>query len=393
MRFSDTNNTTSLDHRVNIPPSLVPVVHIQNSFDGFDVTSCNNYLPCLRAFEWGKQQSLAHCEQIFLDVGSNIGVHSRFFFEPDKYDGEDHPYKDLFNNNFGPRSYADRISKQCAVAFEPNPAHVERHRNLTAAYIRMGWRYKAYFVAAGAPRSEGDSLVFYKQDRGSFNDWGFSLTNQYGGADAPKFVVPIIDLAHFLKTHISARPTLSAGDPTMTKSFVVMKMDIEGSEYGTLQHMLLTGTLSYINVLTIEWHERMCPINVHTSKGQDVVWSQQECVDFAQIFPKLVQDEYGTQVSNIDDESNLFDGKPFPDQPAYAAFSTLVFNTGAATTLQIYSTNSWESSFGNWPYILLGAIVVVCTVVYRMRRMLKLSGRKAAANLGVAVDGLLITTA
>jgi len=35
---------------------------------------------------------------------------------------------------------------------------------------------------------------------------------------------------------------------------IVMKMDIEGSEYSTLEKMIEDDTISYLNFLTVEWH-------------------------------------------------------------------------------------------------------------------------------------------
>jgi FkbM family methyltransferase len=37
---------------------------------------------------------------------------------------------------------------------------------------------------------------------------------------------------------------------------IVIKMDIEGSEYDTLEKMIEEGTIEYVNSLTTEWHAR-----------------------------------------------------------------------------------------------------------------------------------------
>ena len=44
-----------------------------------------------------------------------------------------------------------------------------------------------------------------------------------------------------------------------TSSFVAIKIDIEGSEFRVLRHVLLTqpGVLCRLNVLAVEWHEKL----------------------------------------------------------------------------------------------------------------------------------------
>jgi FkbM family methyltransferase len=35
---------------------------------------------------------------------------------------------------------------------------------------------------------------------------------------------------------------------------IILKLDIEGAEYAVLQHMIINGSLEYINEIFIEWH-------------------------------------------------------------------------------------------------------------------------------------------
>lgn len=41
------------------------------------------------------------------------------------------------------------------------------------------------------------------------------------------------------------------------EDFIVVKLDIEGAEYPVLEKMIKDNTLSYINVMYIEWHNHM----------------------------------------------------------------------------------------------------------------------------------------
>ena len=58
---------------------------------------------------------------------------------------------------------------------------------------------------------------------------------------------------------ISAGPFLA--DLAASSDFLAMKMDIEGFEYTILPHLLLTQprALCAVDVMAIEWHERMVP--------------------------------------------------------------------------------------------------------------------------------------
>ena len=77
------------------------------------------------------------CYHVFLDMGSNRGVHGRFLFEPEKY--PNNLIGPIFDEAFG------NMSRQkmpiCVFAFEPNPVHIEKQRATEKAYRLMGWRY------------------------------------------------------------------------------------------------------------------------------------------------------------------------------------------------------------------------------------------------------------
>jgi len=59
-----------------------------------------------------------------------------------------------------------------------------------------------------------------------------------------KAEVECIDLSDFILNNFSKNDN------------IIIKMDIEGSEYDTLERMIETGAIEYINVLVVEWHSR-----------------------------------------------------------------------------------------------------------------------------------------
>lgn len=58
------------------------------------------------------------------------------------------------------------------------------------------------------------------------------------------YTVPCIDFAKFLQTNFTPNDR------------IIIKMDIEGSEYDVLEHMDNLGVLSYVDFLAVEWHSR-----------------------------------------------------------------------------------------------------------------------------------------
>jgi FkbM family methyltransferase len=56
--------------------------------------------------------------------------------------------------------------------------------------------------------------------------------------------VPCVDLSEFIRTNFSPDDN------------IVIKMDIEGAEYNTLEKMIADKTLDYVSNISIEWHSR-----------------------------------------------------------------------------------------------------------------------------------------
>jgi len=74
--------------------------------------------------------------------------------------------------------------------------------------------------------------------------WGSSVDGigfNHAGYDT-QVVVPSIDFSEFVNS--------------FDDSYIICKMDIEGSEYAVLRHMIKEKTISKINEIYIEFHER-----------------------------------------------------------------------------------------------------------------------------------------
>eukprot|EP00959_Pyramimonas_sp_CCMP1952_P211709 4430387-Pyramimonas_sp.AAC.1 len=66
-------------------------------------------------------------------------------------------------------------------------------------------------------------------------------------------------------------------------------MDIEGAEYELVRHLLVSGSLSKINVLIIEWHSRKMPQAQLPSSIDDAMeW--------------MIKSEYGSNITIVHDD-------------------------------------------------------------------------------------------
>lgn len=85
------------------------------------------------------------CKNVYLDIGSNLGVQVRKLFQPAQH--TPNKLETHLRAAFGPPNSPARKAV-CAVGFEPNPAHWEKLKNIATAYGQRGWR--SFFVTAGA---------------------------------------------------------------------------------------------------------------------------------------------------------------------------------------------------------------------------------------------------
>lgn len=244
------------------------------------------------------------CYHVFLDVGANIGVHGRFIYEPKKYVDVSPEVQQLFTDHFG-----DRFSRDprdiCVFAFEPNPAHKERHQMVKKAYEAVGIRYHP--ISAGASNTDGN-LIFYHQGDEENSEWGFSVkdfgTNKKEGAAVS---VPVIRLKSWISEHIYGRvipETPFGGNITLKKTpAVLMKMDIEGSEFDVLPDLMGTGSLcSTIDLIFGEWHLYM------GKEKQELITHLEPVLNILTNVPDCKFKGF----LNIDDEAYLRDGIEFP---------------------------------------------------------------------------------
>ena len=183
-----------------------------------------------------EKRQFAECKQVYLDVGSNIGVQVRKLFEPQLYPGA--PVLALFDAYFG----TDRSGRVCAIGIEMNPVHTARLKRLEDHY-RTVCGYTVRFLTETAASSQDlNNLTFWTDRTDAENhEWGASLMPRTELTES--HAVRTLDLARFILEEI--RPFAST---------VVMKLDIEGAEFDVIPHLLLRGAFCDLDLVFAEVH-------------------------------------------------------------------------------------------------------------------------------------------
>ncbi|XP_052791353.1 uncharacterized protein LOC128225429 [Mya arenaria] len=182
------------------------------------------------------------CRYVYLDLGSNKGVQIRKLFEPALYPGAKVlPYFDkIFGNVEQRRKYA------CAFGFEANPRHFTRLKYIEDAYKRKGLRVTFYNNAVS--NEQNRNVTIYSETNFDL-DWGAGILDVAikDKESMTRYEIPTVDIVQFINKEIK---------PLNPKA-VFVKMDIEGSEYTVLPHMVKNKVLCK-NVLTsmvVEMHK------------------------------------------------------------------------------------------------------------------------------------------
>ncbi|CAB9499253.1 expressed unknown protein [Seminavis robusta] len=264
------------------------------------------------------------CLLVFLDVGANIGIHSRFLFEPQHYPTAVQAHS-VFDHVFGRQRDNRDI---CAFAFEPNPRHRSRHQQLQQAYEDRGWRY--HVIEAGVSDDQGSNMTFYhKTNDRDKEEWAFSMVREKP-EETPE-VVPVIHLTEWIRHHIVERrlPSRICGQynnqQQSTRGSVVMKLDIEGNEFVVLPNLFASGIFCrHLDVVFGEFHPGTAHLfnrpgsdvvndnhqgQIQIGNGRDaMLWFRGLEKIMRSIHPK---DCLGRWL-NFDEESYLHDGVPLP---------------------------------------------------------------------------------
>ena len=202
------------------------------------------------------------CRHVFLDVGSNHGLHVRYLMEGSRvFQGSPYLGWKIFDEYFGPDFVDDKSI--CAFAFEPHPANRPRLNNLAMRLRGQGRRFEVFHVAAS---DETGSILFkHRTDDNGFGASDFGASADPGKERNRTFFnvkVPTTDLADFIGREIVGRK-IPPAPPEARMPAIVMKLDCEGAELVVLERMRSLCVLCELSMITLEYH----PDRLYPEKG------------------------------------------------------------------------------------------------------------------------------
>jgi len=144
--------------------------------------------------------------------------------------------------------------------FEANPACniVERIKQIPLnilPYNKAVW-VEDGFIYFNQENHKKSKLNSPNDGYSDLDGWASSVDGigfNYPGYEE-KIQIPSINFSNFIKT-------------LPNDSFIICKMDIEGSEFTVLRHLIKEKTISKINKIFIEFHERFMPLESIDSKS------------------------------------------------------------------------------------------------------------------------------
>jgi hypothetical protein len=187
------------------------------------------------------------CEHVYLDFGTNIGIQIRKLFEPSKYPkAKINPF---FRTTF---KCGENCHNVCAFGFEPNPKWTSRLKEIDTAYNAVDF-HTVIFTETAISNMTGNITFFHDYTaEAKHHEWGSSTIpwqSTMKSGDAKYVTVGTLDAATFLLRDVYAR----AGQTEASK--IVVKMDVEGSEWFLVPYLLHSGALCGIDNIFLELHK------------------------------------------------------------------------------------------------------------------------------------------
>ena len=221
------------------------------------------------------------CFNVYLDVGSNVGIQVRKVFEPELY-----PHGKVlrfFDAHLGPA--AARREATCAFGFEINPLHTSRLLMLQAAYSERGWRTR-FFTETGIGLND-TTLAFQSDNNAGDLYSGSRLVVGRGGAGDVQ--IPVVSLARFVRAILQRHVPPAAC--ALVEPRIVMKLDCEGNELEMLQRLADEGLLCSLAFIYVEFH---APSNLTALRSS------------------LAKGRCKTEIVELDDETYNGSNEPLP---------------------------------------------------------------------------------
>ena len=165
----------------------------------------------------------------------------------------------------------------------------------------------------GVSDSDGN-LTFYRNLESSNGveneEWGFSSfkAGQTTVTDET-VVVPLIDLTQWIVKEVSDRIVPEKTEYNQGPPRVIMKMDVEGSEYRTLFRLYKTSVYKVFHAILGEHHPWAFPQEIDGRQFH----SKKSLRQYFGELTLLLEEDGGPGFRAFEDEHYLHDGMPYPD--------------------------------------------------------------------------------
>eukprot|EP01083_Nonionella_stella_P037211 101446_1 len=247
----------------------------------------NNQFTIPDEFELFDPTQVWVCEDLYIDLGSNIGVQTRKLFEPQHYPNA--TVLRFFDLLYG--NVSVRRTGVCSFGFEPNPRHHYRLNNIEKCYNSQGWKTKFYHNAVFV--RDNENIIFYSDEDTEHEEWGAGISMNWDNqsrSENSKYNVRTIDIARFIKDIVTK----------YNAKHVFVKMDIEGAEWPVIPHLFHNGILckKYIDGIAIEIHNQ-------AKKEMKGNWTLESLRD--DLLNRSPLDCDPTDIIALDDETYLHD--------------------------------------------------------------------------------------
>jgi FkbM family methyltransferase len=175
-------------------------------------------------------------QNVLFDLGANIGDSARFYADP-TFVSNDNPPHEL-------HGICTKDNKKWTIySFEANPLFNNKLDEVKKIVESYGHTHNVFKETAAWISNE--DLVFYLDTVNPGNNfWGSSLHAEHKYAQRSNYknvTVKGVDISVII-------------DQYSIEDYIILKIDIEGSEYALLEHLIKQGTIHKVDYITIEYH-------------------------------------------------------------------------------------------------------------------------------------------
>ena len=186
--------------------------------------------------------------------------------------------------------------------------HIVTHRCFSS-WVHGALRSQATYGVS----DHNGALTFYRildQADKDAEEWGFAMKQNVFATSSQPILVDVIDLALWTEKHIFNRIIPPPNEYHRGANPVVaMKMDVEGSEWRTIDHMLEMHTACKFDYILGELHYNSV---VPQTFGHHNLTEVRHVKDYARYMKDELAKEGCPSFQDFDDEEYLHDGMPYP---------------------------------------------------------------------------------